>query len=160
MKSREELRLQQWREILKEPDPEMSKIAADKLAEIGRQEAIPDLIEALKKRTPFVAAAAAQALGKLDAREAIPDLIQALLRHTDVHVQTAAAEALGRLQARQAIPALKRTISNYLEENKTDRLSMTRGFKRGLFTTSILALKQIGTRDAVRFAEQAESAGR
>lgn len=160
MPTREELRLRQWLEILNEPDPEMSMIAAGKLAEIRRQEAVPDLITAMQRRTPEVAAAAAQALGRIGDKSAIPALIQTLQRHRDVHVQTAAAESLGRLQAHTAIPALKQAITNYIEEHKTDRLAMTRGFRRGLFTTSILALKQIGTRDAVRFAERAESATR
>ncbi|QPC82517.1 HEAT repeat domain-containing protein [Phototrophicus methaneseepsis] len=160
MQTREDLRLQQWLEILNEPDVEMSVIAAGKLADIRRAEAVPDLVNAMKRRTPEVAAAAAQALGRIGDKSAIPALTETLKRHRDVHVQTAAADSLGRLQAYTAIPVLKQVIITYIEEHKTDRLAMTRGFRRGLFTTSILALKQIGTRDAVRFAERAESATR
>ncbi|MAU10420.1 MAG: hypothetical protein CL607_11400 [Anaerolineaceae bacterium] len=157
MPSREELRLQNWIQTLNEPNDEMATIAAGKLAEIGHPRAVPHLIKALR-RTPNVAVESATALGKIGDKSAISALIELLDHHSNVHVQTAAATSLGRLQATSAIPALKRIVTNYIEQNKTDRLSMTRGYRRGLFTTCLLALKQIGTRAAVRFAERAETA--
>ncbi|MCA9881878.1 MAG: HEAT repeat domain-containing protein [Anaerolineae bacterium] len=157
MPSRDELRLQNWIQTLNEPDDEMSTIAAGKLAELNSSVAVPHLIKALR-RTPNVAVESATALGKIGDKSAVPALIELLDRHSNVHVQTAAATALGRLQATSAIPVLKKTVTDYIEEHKTDRLAMTRGYRRGLFTTCLLALKQIGTRDAVRFAERAETA--
>lgn len=153
-------RLKQWLEVLREPDAEMSKIAADKLGDIGSPEAVPDLILALERRTAFVAAAAAKALGMIGDKRAILPLIKALNHHQDIMVRTAAAEALGALHALEAVSHLKKVVQDYLDTYRTDHFSKTRSFQRGLFTTSIAALKQIGTRDAVRFAEQAESYSR
>lgn len=150
-------RLVKWLEVLREPDAEMSKIAADKLGEIGSVEAVKDLIDALERRTAFVAAAAAQALGRIGDKRAVPSLVHALLEHHDVMVQTAAAEALGLIKSPDGIPALKQTIIDYLDTFRSDHYSLTRGFKRGLYTTSILALKRIGTKDALRFVQKAES---
>lgn len=159
MASMEEQRLKKWMDVLHEPDTEMSKIAADKLGEIGNKQAVPELIEAMEKRTALVAAAAAIALGKIGDRSSIPVLIKTLRRHQDVVVQSGAAEALGMMRAEEAVPALKAVVQDYLNKYKNDRFNLTRGFQRGLFTTCIQSLKQIGTRDAIRFAENAESAG-
>ena len=157
----ENKRLQKWVRVLTEPDIEMSKIAADKLGDMKAVEAVPVLIETLEQRTTFVAVAAAQALGQIQDKSAIRPLIKAMRDHQDIAVQTAAAEALGVIGDRKdAIPALKRMVEDYLKEHSNDRYSLTRGYKRGLFTTCIAALKEIGTPDAIRFAENAESAGR
>ena len=153
-------RLRQWLEVLREPDAEMSKIAADKLGEIGNPEALPDLITAMQKRTVQVAAAAAKALGKLKDKRAVPPLIQALSSHQDILVQTAAADSLGKMRAVDGIPALKKVIETYLQTYKHDHFTMTRSHQRGLFITCIDALKAIGTIDAVRFASKVESAAR
>lgn len=153
-------RLQQWLEALREPDAEMSKIAADKLGEMRRPEAVPALVEAMERRTALVAAAAAQALGRIGDTRALAPLLKALVSHKDIVVQTAAAEALGIMHARDAVPTLKQVVQDYLDTYKTDHYSKTRSFRRGLFTTCIEALKAIGTRDAIRFAEKAESYSR
>lgn len=150
-------RLKKWLEVLGEPDAEMSKIAADKLGELGSPEAINDLIHALERRTAFVATAAAYALGRIGDKRAVPALAHALLTHQDVVVQTAAAYALGDIKSADGVPALKQTIQDYLNTFLADHYTLTRGYKRGLFTTSIDALKRIGTRDALRFAQKAES---
>ncbi|MGB1287479.1 MAG: HEAT repeat domain-containing protein [Aggregatilineales bacterium] len=160
MATAEQRRLQKWIRVVGEPDIEMSKIAADKLAEMGASEAIPALINALETRTTFVAVASAQALGKIGDKTAIKPLIQAMQQHNEIAVQTAAAEALGKIGDKKAVPALKREVETFLHEHKNDRYSLTRGFKRGLFTTCIAALKKIGTSDAIRFAKHAESANR
>jgi HEAT repeat protein len=156
----EEQRLKKWLQVLDEPDAEMSKIAADKLGELGMKEAVPALIKAMQGRTMFVAMASAQALGTIGDEQAIPALIKTLQRHQEVNVRTAAAESLGNLRARQGIPALKKVINDYLEKNENDRFRLTRGYERGLFTTAIASLKQMGVRDAKHFAEKAESASK
>ena len=65
MSSVEQQRLKKWIDVLQDNDSEMSRIAAQKLADIGSKEAVPHLIKAMETRTMFVAAAAAQALGKI-----------------------------------------------------------------------------------------------
>jgi hypothetical protein len=153
-------RLRQWLEVLREPDAEMSKIAAEKLAEIGSNEAVPDLIKAMQGRTALVASASAKALGRLADKRAIAPLIQALLYHQDLVVQTAAADSLGALKAVDAVPSLKKVVDTYIQTYKHDHFTMTRSHQRGLFITCIDALKAIGTPDAVRFANKAQSASR
>jgi len=153
-------RLRQWLEVLHEPDAEMSKIAADKLADIGSVEAVPDLIKAMQGRTALVASAAAKALGKLKDKRAAAPLIQTLTSHQDGLVQTAAAEALGVMRALEGIPVLKKIIENYLQTNQHDHFTMTRSHQRGLFIACLDALKVIGTPDALRFASKVESASR
>jgi HEAT repeat protein len=153
-------RLKQWLEVLREPDAEMSKIAADKLGEIGSPDAVPELVSALERRTPFVAAAAAQALGKIRDKRAVPALMKALNNHQDIMVRTSCAEALGSIRATEAIPALKKVVQDYLDTYRTDHFSRTRSFQRGLFTASIASLKEMGSRDAKQFAEKAESYSR
>lgn len=160
MSTIEQQRFEKWMRLLDGHDAEMSKVAADKLAEIGNLKAVPALIEALEKRTTFVAVASAHALGKMGDDRAIDPLIKALKRHPDLAVQSAAAEALGELRAKEAIPVLKAEVQAYLDTHNDDRFTLTRGFKRGLFTVCIAALKQIGTMEAVSFARQAERAGR
>jgi HEAT repeat protein len=155
-----EQRLNQWLEVLREPDAEMSKIAAEKLGGIGSPVAVPDLIIAMQKRTAMVAGAAAKSLGRLNDKRAVAPLIQALTSHQDIIVQTAAAESLGALKAVEAVPAIKKVIETYLQANKHDHFTMTRSHQRGLFITCIDALKAIGTMDAIRFANKVESAAR
>jgi len=155
-----EQRLRQWLEVLREPDAEMSKIAAEKLGDIGSPDAVPDLITAMQKRTALVAGSAAKALGRLKDKRAIAPLIQALTAHQDILVQTNAAEALGVLKAVDAVPVIKKVIETYLQTNKHDHFTMTRSHQRGLFITCIDALKAIGTMDAIRFATKVESAAR
>jgi HEAT repeat protein len=153
-------RLRQWLEVLHEPDAEMSKIAADKLGDMGSAEAVPDLLKAMKGRTALVASACAKALGRIGDKRAAAPLIQTLSSHQDVLVQTAAAEALGALKAGEAVPLLKKVIEAYLQANKHDHFTMTRSHQRGLFIASIDALKAIGTPDALRFANKVQSASR
>lgn len=157
--SPEEERLKKWLAVLNEPNAEMSKIAAEKLGSLHNPIAVPDLIRAMEHRTAMVAASAALALGKIGDKSASPSLIKTLHNHQDVMVQSAAAEALGQLREIQAISHLKQTIDEYLEKYKNDRFNLTRGMSRGLFTTSILALRQIGTPHALRIAQEAERAG-
>lgn len=158
MTPQEEQRLKQWLRVLQEPNAEMSKIAADKLGDIGRKEAIPALLEELKKRTALVAAACALALGKIGDKSVLSTLAQVMKTHQDVIVQTACAEALGQLRSPDAVPHLKAVLDDYIATYKHDRFNMTRGMKRGLFTTAIYSLRLIGTPAALRIATNAEKA--
>lgn len=152
----EDLRFKKWLRILGENDTEMSKIAADKLSEMGNLAAVPALIVAMEKRVLDVSLAATRALGKLKAREAIPALIRMMNEHPDITVNTAAAEALGLIGDASATQALKGVIDDYLRSN-SDRYNRIHSFRRGLFTTAIWSLKQIGTPEARRIATNAES---
>lgn len=144
-------RVRQWIEVLREPDAEMSKIACDKLGDIGSKDAVPDLIAAMQKRTALVAAAAAKALGRLDDKRAASALIQTLTTHHDILVQTTAAESLGLLKASEAVETLKTLVEDYIQRNRHDHWTMTRSQQRGLFIACLDALKVIGTKDALRF---------
>lgn len=152
-------RLDKWIQVLREPNAEMSKIAADKLGEIGDKTAVPALLETLRTRAAFVAGAAALALGRIGDKNTVKDLVRAMQTHQDVVVRTAAAEALGVMKSIEAIPALKAVCDDYLKAYQHDRFNLTRGMERGLFTTAIYALRQIGTPTAIRIANQAESSG-
>jgi HEAT repeat protein len=158
MSSTEE-RLQHWLKTLNEPDANMSKIAAEKLGDLGDSRAVEPLIKTMQTRTPMIAAACALALGNLKDKRAVSHLISALKTSSDVHVQTAAAEALGIMKEVSAVPALKLTVEAYLKTYQNDRFNLIRGMNRGLFTTALQALRNIGTREAIRIADQAESAG-
>ncbi len=151
----EAARIQKWIRILGENDVEMSKIAAQKLAEMRATEAVPALITAMEKRHVSVSLAATRALGEIGDARAVPALIKTLLHHYDVTVNTAAAEALGQLRQAEAVPALKETIENYLTQNR-DRYERIHSLKRGLFVAAVRALQHIGTAEARRIAREAE----
>jgi len=157
MASVEEQRLKKWIKVLHDRDAEMSRIAAEKLGEIGNIKAIPELEKALAGRTMFVAANAAKALGRIGHKSSIDSLIKALLdKRQDVVVRTAAAEALGDIGHYTAVEGLEIVVNNYIKKYKNDRYNLIQGYERGLFTTSIRSLKRIGTSKAKRIAAQAE----
>ncbi len=157
MASIEQQRLDKWIKVLHGKDAEMSRIAAEKLGEIGNPVAIPDLEKALHTRTMFVAAVAAKSLGKIGDKSAVDSLMKAL-RNTrqDVVVRTAAAEALGIIGHYTAVPSLEEVVNEHISKYKNDRFNLIQGYERGLFTTAIRSLKQIGTSKAKRIAAQAE----
>jgi len=157
MASIEEQRLKKWIKILHDRDAEMSRIAAEKLGDIGNPVAVPELVGAMHGRTMFVAANAAKALGKIGDKSAVPALLKTLAdTRQDVVVRTAAAESLGKIGHYSAIEGLATVIDNYTEKYKNDRYNLIQGYERGLFTTSIRSLKQIGTPKAKRIAAKAE----
>jgi HEAT repeat protein len=156
MASIEEQRLDKWIKVLHGRDAEMSRIAAEKLGEIGNPVAIPELEKALT-RTMFVAAVAAKSLGKIGDKSAVGSLTKTLNnQRQDVAVRTAAAEALGIIGHYSAIGSLEEVVNTYIDKYKNDRYNLIQGYERGLFTTSIRSLKQIGTSKAKRIARQAE----
>lgn len=157
MASIEEQRLKKWIQVLHDNDTEMSRIAAEKLASIGDKRAVPELVKALEGRTMFVAAAAAKALGILGDKSAINSLVHTMSNtRNDVVVRTACAEALGLIGHYTAIEGLQGVIEDYINKNKHDRFNHIHGYERGLFTTAIRSLKQIGTPKAKRIAFDAE----
>ena len=157
MASIEEQRLSKWIKVLHGKDAEMSRIAAEKLGEIGNPVAIPDLDKALHNRTMFVAAGAAKSLGKIGDKSAVDSLVKALSnKRQDVVVRTAAAEALGIIGHYSAVGSLEQVVNDYIEKYKNDRYNLIQGYERGLFTTAIRSLKQIGTSKAMRIAANAE----
>lgn len=153
----EEQRLNKWIKVLHGRDAEMSRIAAEKLGEIGNPVAIPELEKALAGRTMFVAANAAKAMGRIGHKSSVPALIKALTdKNQDVVVRTAAAEALGEIGHYSAIEGLEMVVNNYVTKYKNDRYNLIQGYERGLFTTAIRSLKLIGTPKSKRIAAQAE----
>lgn len=157
MSSIEEQRLKKWIKVLHGKDAEMSRIAAEKLGEIGSSVAVPELINAMHGRTMFVAASAAKALGNIGDKSAVDALIKSLAdKRQDVVVRTAAAESLGQIGHYSAISGLESVIINYEQKYKNDRYNLIQGYERGLFTTAIRSLKQIGTPKAKRIAAKAE----
>ena len=157
MASIEQQRLDKWIKVLHGKDAEMSRIAAEKLGEIGNPVAIPDLDKALHTRTMFVAAVAAKSLGKIGDKSAVDSLMTALRnKRQDVVVRTAAAEALGIIGHYTAVPSLEEVVNEHISKYKNDRFNLIQGYERGLFTTAIRSLKQIGTSKAKRIASHAE----
>lgn len=157
MSSIEEQRLKKWIKVLHDKDAEMSRIAAEKLGEMGERSAIPDLEKVLNTRTMFVAAAAAKALGKIGHRSAVNGLVTAMLNErNDVVVRTACAEALGLIGHYTGVDGLETVVNNYVNKYHNDRHNLLKGYERGLFTTAIRSLKQIGTPQAKRIAADAE----
>lgn len=157
MSSVEEQRLKKWIKVLHGRDAEMSRIAAEKLGEIGNPVAIPELEKALAGRTMFVAANAAKAMGRIGNRSAVAALIDALTdTKQDVVVRTAAAEALGNIGHYSAIEGLEIVVNDYITKYKNDRYNLIQGYERGLFTSAIRSLKQINTPKSKRIASQAE----
>jgi HEAT repeat protein len=150
----EELRYQKWIETLNDTDAEMSRIAAEKLAEIGNPAALYDLVKAMETRTATVAQAAAVALGDLGDTQAVGPLMRTLLGHTEVGVRSAAARALGRLGDEEAIPALKAVIDDY--KANTGGSYERKYVDRGLFTACIDALRAINTTYSKILANKAE----
>lgn len=157
MESLEEQRLKKWINVLHGKDAEMSRIAAEKLGDIGHPVAIPELDKALHTRTMFVAAVAAKSLGRIGDKSAVPSLLKSLAnQRLDVVVRAAAAEALGVIGHYSAISGLEAVVNNHMTKYHDDRFNLIQGYERGLFTTAIRSLKQIGTPKSKRIAAKAE----
>ncbi len=157
MASIEQQRLEKWIKVLHGRDAEMSRIAAEKLGEIGNKAAVPELIKAMHGRSMFVAANAAKALGKIRDKTSVPALLKTLADdRQDVVVRTAAAESLGLIKHPSAIAGLEVVIKDYTEKYKNDRYNLIQGYERGLFTTAIRSLKLIDTPKSRRIANKAE----
>ena len=83
--------------VLKDPNPELRRTAAQSLGKIARKEAVPALVEALRDPDAGVRRHAAWALGMIGEDALGPDRspLPALLFDADAGVREAAAAALG-----------------------------------------------------------------
>lgn len=90
--------------VLKDPNPELRRTAAQALGKIARNEAVPALLDALRDPDAGVRRQAAWALGTIGADALGPDRspLALLLFDTDAGVREAAAAALGRTGDTQA----------------------------------------------------------
>lgn len=156
MSSIEEQRLKKWIAVLNDNDAEMSKIAANKLGEIGNRDAVPHLIRAMQSRTMFVSAASAQALGDIGDKSAVPALIKTMNNHRDAIVQESAVRSLGKLGGAESVRALRTLVESYKENLDGDRYTQLRDYRRGVYTTALEALKQIGSPEALRIVKRAQ----
>jgi len=86
-------------------DPRTRREAADKLGDVGSQEATDYLIPLLKDKDEYVRQAAARALGKLKDKKAVEPLI-AGLKDPEVNVRAFSVWALGEIQDTRAIEPL------------------------------------------------------
>ena len=91
--------------LLKDPEFDVRKSAAEALGKIGSEEVIPHVIPLLKDSDPSVREFAAGALGEIGSEEAISNLIE-LLRDPDPNVRKAAAQALGEIRSEEAVSHL------------------------------------------------------
>ncbi|MCU7242198.1 MAG: HEAT repeat domain-containing protein, partial [Microcystis aeruginosa WS75] len=93
--------------------------AAEALAKIGSETAIPGLLKALEDSDKYVRRKAAEALGNIGSETAIPGLLKAL-EDSDRYVRAKAVEALGNIGSETAIPGLLKALEDsdrYVREN-------------------------------------------
>ncbi|BCU12688.1 HEAT repeat domain-containing protein [Microcystis aeruginosa] len=96
---------------LKDSDWGVRSSAAEALAEIGSETAIPGLLKALEDSDWPVRRRAALALGKIGSETAIPGLLKAL-EDSNVFVRSDAAEALGNIGSETAIAELLKALEH------------------------------------------------
>lgn len=139
--------IDKWVTYLQTGDPEMSRIAAQKLASTGDPVVIPELQKALRGRPDDVRTAAIRALGEIGHADAVLALVKQLDDNNSV-IASSAAESLGKIGDPRAVKPLIQVIERYKREQSHD--TQIRGFTRGLFMSAIYALKQINTPEAKR----------
>lgn len=104
--------------LLNDDSPELRRLAAYVLGEIGNKDAVEPLVSRLKDPDAHVRRIAAWALGKIEDSRAVMPLIEVLCCPKETrHVQCAAAYSLGRMGDRRAVRLL-----DYLKEKETGRL--------------------------------------
>lgn len=150
-----ERRLKKWLETLEDPDVSAAANAAEKLGKLGHTGAVQPLVKAMKTRSELVAAAAARALGDLHDRSAVAALIDVAKNHDEAIVRTAAIQSLGMIGDARAVIPLSQILDDYLSGRANDRLSKIRGYNYALLTSTVTALQQIGTPQALRAAAKA-----
>ncbi|NCQ84932.1 MAG: TIR domain-containing protein, partial [Microcystis aeruginosa W13-18] len=92
-------------------DEYVRRKAAEALAKIGTETAIPELLKALEDSDEYVRMYAAEALAKIGTETAIPELLKAL-EDSDEYVRMYAAEALGKIGTETAIPGLLKALED------------------------------------------------
>lgn len=91
--------------LLRHPDPDQRKFAADILGELRQTEAVPPLVAALKDSDLNVSAAAAEGLGRIGGTEA-GRALEALLDAKEPLLRLCALEGLGQLGRPPPLPRL------------------------------------------------------
>jgi hypothetical protein len=104
---------------LEDSDEYVRRKAAEALAKIGSETAIPGLLKALEDSDKYVRRKAVEALGNIGSETAIPGLLKAL-EDSDRYVRAKAVEALGNIGSETAIPGLLKALEDsdrYVREN-------------------------------------------
>ena len=94
-----------FEQLCKSPDPEVRRLGAEGLGEIGLSDSLDTLLKLLKDEYPIVRRAAAIALGKIGSFKATEALIEAL-KDSYAIVREGAARALGDIGDKRAVDAL------------------------------------------------------
>jgi len=94
-----------FEELCKSPDPEVRRLGAEGLGEIGLTDSLDTLLKLLKDEYPIVRRAAAIALGRIGSFKATEALIEAL-KDSYAIVREGAARALGDIGDKRAVDAL------------------------------------------------------
>ncbi len=108
-------------ELLRHPDPDQRKFAADILGEQQRSEAVGPLVHALNDADANVRTAAAEALGRVGGAEARRAL-ELLLGSRDVMLRVCALEGLASLGLAPSLPSLVPLLSDPLTRRSAWRL--------------------------------------
>lgn len=122
---------------LKANDPKIRREAADKLGDVGNQEAIGHLIPLLKDKDEYVRQAAARALGKLKDKKAVEPLIQSL-KDSEMSVRVFSAWALGEIQDTRAIEPLCNSIFDKETKVKEQSFEALRRFREPISRTTMV----------------------
>lgn len=83
--------------LLKDPDPDIRRFAADIVGTIGDKRGVPALIAALRDENPNVRSSSANSLGMMGDHDAIMPLINSLKEEKDEWVIFSIIEALGKV---------------------------------------------------------------
>jgi HEAT repeat protein len=111
---------------LEHQDFEVRLSAAEALANLESEQAIPALLQALEHQDFEVRKRAVKALGGLRSEQAVPALLKGL-KDQDSMVRRTAVEALGKLKSEQAVPALLKGLK---DQNSQVRLSAVEALGR------------------------------
>ncbi|MEW5739263.1 MAG: HEAT repeat domain-containing protein [Myxococcota bacterium] len=133
-------------QLLRHEDPDQRKFAADILGELGRPEAVDELISALADGDANVRVAAGEALGRIggsDARRAL----EGLLRAADPLLRVCGLEGLARLRAPPPLPMLVPLLDDALTRPSAFRL-LGQVPHPTAWRRAVLALRKPATRDA------------
>lgn len=108
-------------QLLRHPDPDQRKFAADILGDLRRAEAVGPLVEALDDGDANVRTSSAEALGRIGGPEARRAL-ERLLGSIDVMLRVCALEGLAALRLPVALPALTPLLADPLTRRSAWRL--------------------------------------
>lgn len=122
---------------LKSTDPRTRREAADRLGDIGNQEATDHLIPPLKDKDEFVRQATARALGELKDKRAVEPLISSL-KDPEVNVRTFSVWALGEIQDTRAIEPLCNSLFDKEQKVKDHSFEALRKFREPVSRTTMV----------------------